>query len=111
MTPGAPPTVPAGQGMAVLQPTLNPAMQPRTMAEIQAAAVAANPQLGAGPFAQNPFAMQQPFVQQQHAAPMNPFMAPVQLQAGGQNPFLAAPAPVGQQQAALKPPNPFDSLI
>lgn len=112
MTSGAPPTVPAGQQpMAALQPALDPAMQPRTMAEIQAAAFAANPQLGAGPLAQNPFAMQQPFVQQQHAAPMNPFMTPAQLQAGGQNPFLAAPAPVRQQQAAPKPPNPFDSLI
>ncbi len=118
MTSGAPPTVPAAQQhMTSLQPTLNMATQPRTMAEIQGYH-AVNPQAGAGPAAQNPFAMQQPFVQQQQAAPMNPFMAPpVQSQGGGPNPFLAVPAPVQQHQhqhqqaAAPKPPNPFDSLI
>jgi hypothetical protein len=101
--------------MAALQPTLNMAAQPRTMAEIQGYH-AVNPQAGAGPAAQNPFAIQQqPFVQQQQAAPMNPFMAPpLQPQGGGPNPFLAVPAPLQQQQqqaAGPKPPNPFDSLI
>ena len=96
------PVAPAAP-MAVLQPSLNAAGQPRTMAEIQATA------------APNPFVMQQqqqvPPQMQQMQQPPNPFMPPPPQQATGINPFLMA-AP--QQQAAppvQKPPNPFDSLI